>query len=51
VPRTPGLGVTLDREQLRTLNEQYKSCGIRTRNDTAEMKKYDPSFTGKSPRY
>ena len=46
VPDAPGLGVTLDRAALAQLHEQYLSCGVRNRNDLAQMKKYDPSFTG-----
>jgi len=51
VPRRPGLGVTLDRSQLAALHRQYLDCGVRNRNDLAQMRKYDPGFTGKSPRY
>ena len=51
VPDAPGLGVTLDRAALAQLHEQYLSCGVRNRNDLAQMKKYDPSFTGRQPRF
>lgn len=51
VPATPGLGVELDREALARLHEQYLSCGIRNRDDRAQMQKYDPSFTGVTPRF
>ena len=51
VPTTPGLGVTLDRGQLARLHEQYLACGVRNRDDRKQMQKYDPSFTGVSPRY
>ena len=51
VPRQPGLGVELDRAALATLHEQYKACGIRTRNDLMQMRKYDPDFSGKQPRF
>jgi glucarate dehydratase len=51
VPRKPGLGVELDRSALATLHEQYKACGIRTRNDLAQMRKIDPNFSGKQPRF
>lgn len=51
VPTAPGLGVTLDREALATLHRQYLECGVRDRNDLAQMKKYDPSFTGRNPRF
>ena len=51
VPRAPGLGVELDRKALATLHQQYLDCGIRTRNDLAQMRKYDPTFSGRAPRY
>ncbi len=51
VPRTPGLGVTLDRARLVELHAQYLACGLRQRDDLKQMRKYDPSFTGKAPRY
>jgi len=51
VPRKPGLGVELDRQALATLHAQYLECGIRTRNDLAQMRKYDPNFSGKQPRF
>ncbi|WP_168016960.1 glucarate dehydratase family protein [Halomonas salinarum] len=51
VTDAPGLGVELDREALKELAENYRKCGIRSRNDVEEMKKYDPTWTGKSPRF
>lgn len=51
VPTAPGLGVTLDREALARLHAQYLACGVRNRDDLAQMRKYDPSFSGKSPRF
>lgn len=51
VPDAPGLGVTLDRGALAALHAQYLECGVRQRDDLAQMRKYDPSFTGKSPRF
>jgi glucarate dehydratase len=51
VPRAPGLGVELDRRALARLHDQYLHCGIRTRNDLAQMRKYDPAFSGKQPRF
>jgi glucarate dehydratase len=51
VPTRPGLGVELDRDALAKLHEQYLSCGIRNRDDRRQMQKYDPSFTGATPRY
>lgn len=51
VPRTPGLGVTIDREALARLHDNYLHCGIRNRDDLGQMRKYDPSFTGRQPRF
>lgn len=51
VPTAPGLGVTLDRARLGELHEQYLGCGVRQRDDLAQMRRYDPSFSGKSPRF
>lgn len=51
VPKTPGLGVALDREKLAELHEQYRTCGVRSRDDLTQMRRYDPDFKGKSPRF
>lgn len=51
VPDAPGLGVTLDRRALAELHEQYLACGVRQRDDLAQMRRYDPSFSGKTPRF
>ncbi len=51
VPRSPGLGVAIDREALRRLHDNYLHCGIRSRDDLGQIRKYDPTFTGKQPRY
>ncbi len=50
VPDTPGLGVTLDRGRLAELHEQFERCGVRQRDDLALMRKYDPGFSGRTPR-
>jgi glucarate dehydratase len=50
VPSGPGLGIELDRDQLRTLHEQYVTCGVRRREDTAYMQSIDPSFTPNTMR-
>ena len=36
---------------LEKLHQQYLSCGVRNRNDLAQMRKYDPGFSGVSPRF
>lgn len=51
VPTRPGLGVTLDRGQLAALHAQYLACGVRHRDDLAQMRKIDPGFSGKTPRF
>jgi len=51
VPTTPGLGVALDREKLAELHEQYRTCGVRNRDDLTQMRRYDPDFKGQSPRF
>lgn len=51
VPRRPGLGAELDRASLARLHQQYLDCGIRTRNDLAQMRKIDPTFDGRQPRF
>ena len=51
VPTSPGLGVQIDQTQLKKLHQQYLDCGVRNRNDLAQMRKYDPGFSGVCPRY
>jgi glucarate dehydratase len=51
VPEGPGLGVTLDRAALAGLHRQYRDCGLRRRDDTKEMRKYQPDFDPRRPRF
>ncbi len=51
VPTAPGLGVELDPARLEALHQQYLKCGVRNRNDLAQMRKYQPGFSGKNPRF
>nr|WP_145486857.1 MULTISPECIES: glucarate dehydratase family protein [Streptomyces] len=51
VPTAPGLGVELDRDALGRLHEQYVSCGLRNRDDTGYMRRVDPSYEKKVPRW
>jgi len=51
VPKTPGLGVELDRDKLAELHEQYRTCGVRNRDDLTQMRKYDAAFEAKNPRF
>jgi glucarate dehydratase len=51
VPTSPGLGVELDHNRLAELHAQYLACGVRNRDDLSQMRKYDPTFSGKTPRF
>jgi len=51
VPTGPGLGVELDRDALGALHEQYLACGITDRDDTGYMKRVDPTFERRNPRW
>jgi glucarate dehydratase len=51
VPTAPGLGVQIDPTALARLHHNYLNTTIRNRDDLAQMRKYDPSFTGHQPRY
>lgn len=51
VPAAPGLGVELDREKLARLHQQYLDCGLRKRDDTSYMKKFNPDFSADIPRW
>ncbi len=44
VPQGVGLGVTLDRDALARLHANYLACGIRRRDDAAEMRKHRPGW-------
>lgn len=51
VPTTPGLGVELDRDGLARLHEQYVTCGLRQRDDTGYMQRFEPTYVARSPRW
>jgi glucarate dehydratase len=51
VPDGPGLGVTLDRDAVARLHEQWRRCGIRARDDIAAMRVRHPDWTGGRPRF
>jgi glucarate dehydratase len=51
VPRTPGLGVELDRDALAHRHETYLRCGLRRRDDTAYMKRLVPDWLPLTPRW
>ncbi|MBC7703716.1 MAG: hypothetical protein H7274_07230 [Rhodoferax sp.] len=50
-PPGPGLGVTLDRQELARLHDNYLQCGIRVRDDVTEMRKHQPDFDAHRPRF
>jgi glucarate dehydratase len=51
VPDTPGLGVRLDPDALARLHENYLGCGIRERDDTTYMQRFEPGYTKRRPRW
>ncbi|TDC83854.1 glucarate dehydratase [Nonomuraea deserti] len=51
VPAGPGLGVELDRDALALMSEQYEKCGIRARDDTTYMQRFEPAFSARRPRW
>jgi glucarate dehydratase len=51
VPDGPGLGVTVDQDALADLHRNYRDCGLRKRDDAAEMRKYRPDFDPARPRF
>lgn len=51
VPTAPGLGVELDRERLARLHQQYLDCGLRKRDDTTYMRKFQPDFSDTIPKW
>ena len=51
VPTKPGLGIEVDREKLARLHKQYLDCGLRKRDDTTYMKKFQPEFSAKTPKW
>jgi glucarate dehydratase len=51
VPAGPGLGVELDRDALALAHQRFLDTNIRTRDDTGYMRKVDPSYERKTPRW
>lgn len=51
VPSGPGLGVELDRDALARLHEQYVRSGIRRRDDTSYMRRFNPTYQGGPSRW
>jgi glucarate dehydratase len=44
VPDTPGLGVELDRDAVKTLHQRWLDLGVRDRDDVAAMRTADPQW-------
>jgi glucarate dehydratase len=52
VPDGPGLGAEIDRDALARGAERYERCGIRRRDDAAEMRAHvDPAWRRTTPRW
>jgi glucarate dehydratase len=51
VPDGPGLGVTLDRDAVARMHEDYERCGIRQRDDTGYMHRLTPGYEPRLPRW
>lgn len=51
VPSAPGLGVRLDHDRLARLHQQYLDCGLRERNDTEYMRRFEPDFDSTLARW
>ena len=51
LPEGPGLGVTLDRSELKRLHQNYLDSGITVRDDATEMKKYRPEWEFGRPKF
>ena len=51
VPDGPGLGVTLDRDALQRLHQNYLDCGFSQRDDETEIRKYWPDWTFGRPKF
>lgn len=52
IPDAPGLGVTLDHDQLARGRERFTKCRFRKRDDEAEMRKHvDPTWKRILPRW
>jgi glucarate dehydratase len=51
LPEGPGLGVTLDRAELKRLHQNYLDCGYTERDDESEMRKHQPDWRFARPRF
>ncbi len=52
VPEGPGLGITVDEDQVARMTEDYHRCGLTKRSDAEYMRqKYDPHWEPRNPRW
>ncbi|WP_425052108.1 enolase C-terminal domain-like protein [Psychromarinibacter sp. S121] len=51
VPEGPGLGVTLDRAELKRLKANFEALEYRTRDDATEMRKHWPDWKFGRPKF
>ncbi|MEV4754216.1 glucarate dehydratase family protein [Micromonospora sp. NPDC049559] len=51
VPALPGLGVRLDRDALARMHEDYLRCGLRRRDDTGYLRRFEPDYERRRPRW
>lgn len=51
VPRGPGLGVELDKQELTRMQQQFVACGLTHRDDEIEMQKIEPGWRARFPRW
>ncbi|MFD8308707.1 hypothetical protein ACFV29_41280 [Streptomyces sp. NPDC059690] len=51
VPEGPGPGVELDQEALRRLHRLYVESGVRGRDDTGSMRRIQPDYELRLPRW
>lgn len=51
VPTAPGLGVELDEDAVARLHQQYLSAGLKERDDTGYMRRFQPDFDPSPARW
>lgn len=51
LPKSPGLGIELDRAALARCHQNYLRCGLKERNDEPEMQKKVPGWKFKATRW
>ncbi len=51
LPEGPGLGVSLDRSELKRLHQNFLDCGITVRNDSDEIRKHWPEWEFGRPKF